>query len=115
MILLFVGLITAFVPAAGQADVSFPCADGMTTCGGSEFDPYITDTATGPKVIGGGSLICRATYGDRATYCFIEAFQKQPDNTMKQICAQGTTSAGWCSCERAKDGRIILKGSCLFE
>lgn len=106
--LLTVVILVGVAPAA-QAAVT-TCADGTTNC-----DPYTTDQTDSNPTWGtsGQSVICRATWGNPATYCFIETFvwSEAQQAWVPGPCSRGYTNSGWCTCE-IKTRK--LGGSCTF-
>ena len=73
---------------------------GYVSCGGpgTVDGTVFTTTATG-----GLSIICRGTYGDPNTYCYINTWSCDaagancvPDKS----CHRGITSAGYCTCDK---------------
>jgi hypothetical protein len=91
-----------------------PCADNQTDCGG--MNPDETDTVYGTS----GqrtSTICRATWGNPSTYCFIEAWvwDREEQCTKHGPCSRGVTNSGWCICKETPQGEWYdLEGSCMF-
>jgi len=79
-----------------------PCFDGI-----AQQQPY-----DGTQLGGTSSTICRANMGDPSSYCYIQAWQCDPDgsNCQPVKCPRGITSAGWCVCDPKTN---VLSGSCM--
>lgn len=56
-----------------------------------------------------GARICRATWGDPKTYCYIQAWD---DEGRPVKCTRGLTNSGWCHCDPDSGN---LRGSCSMQ